>query len=48
MERPCQDAGAGGGLENALRLEEGRALCHELRVGLEQQRAHVSVILRRR
>ena len=34
------------GLENALRLEEGRALWPGLRVGLEQQRAHISVIQR--
>jgi hypothetical protein len=40
------DAGAGGGLEDAGRLEERRALGNEPRIGLEQQRAHVAVVER--
>jgi hypothetical protein len=43
---PGDNAGAGGGLKNALRLEERRALGDELRIGLEQQRAHVAVVKR--
>ena len=42
------DAGAGGGLEDAGRLEERRALGDEPRIGLEQQRAQVAVVKRGR
>src|SRR5207247_3706364 len=41
------DAGADGGFEDAGRLEERHALGDELRIGLEQQRAHVAVVKRR-
>lgn len=37
VQRPCQDAGAGGGLKNALRLKEDRAVGQNLRIGLEQR-----------
>ncbi len=37
MHCPGDDAGAGGGLENAGRLEKRGTLGNELRIGLEQQ-----------
>jgi hypothetical protein len=37
VQRPCQDAGAGGGLKNGLRLEEDRAVGQNLRIGLERR-----------
>jgi len=46
MHGPGDDTGAGGSLENAVWLEERAALGDELRIRLEQQRAHVAVVKR--
>ena len=42
--RASNDPGAGGCVENAGGLQQGRACCNVPRIRLEQQRAHIAVV----